>query len=385
MSNQEISRRVQELEVTYDSQSIVTSCCRNKVNGDENTETIQDRKSFAEDCDAIGYSQFGNTLEKALGASRVYKRTLWRESGISLATSAVRTQWSPFSGLSISQVSNMSVIAVPVHTSEIYGLEQYEINMSGLPLPRPATEFLTKVVPRSIAESEIDDQTPGISSTKSLAATFRVSIMERTNAIRRQSRDVSTSSLQDRRPPEAERPPSYLRGTRHLPDGVVSPTMTRDNLDQKSSYSAANFIPGDLNRRRKFANSPLSTTGSESSKKMTSRRVAIPAFPDSVHNNSTNTLFDSLNDKINPCQEGSSSKGSKEIPLISPKFQVVILGKSMVGKTSLAERVSSNFVFCSTKTDIMLSSSHKDTLHLILAITLTKPRLLFLVSPALST
>ena len=71
-------------------------------------------------------SQFGFSFEEDLLASRVYRRPLFSDSGLSLVTSAARTTASSIlSALSLTDVSNISILAVPVYADEISNKDRY--------------------------------------------------------------------------------------------------------------------------------------------------------------------------------------------------------------------------------------------------------------------
>jgi hypothetical protein len=135
-SNHDISRRLQNLENTYDSESILTTCFRNGNNvevaesGGEGAGVIPDQPISLEPNDSssgllsVG---FHFSFEIDLDTSRVYRRTQPYKSDVSFTSSAVRTHaWSVFSGLSLSQVSNISAIALPVYSDDIFNNEWYK-------------------------------------------------------------------------------------------------------------------------------------------------------------------------------------------------------------------------------------------------------------------
>jgi hypothetical protein len=65
-------------------------------------------------------------FEDDLGKSRVYKRTERYESDVSFSTSVVRDHaWSVFSGMSLSEISLISAIALPLHLDEVSNQEWY--------------------------------------------------------------------------------------------------------------------------------------------------------------------------------------------------------------------------------------------------------------------
>ena len=68
----------------------------------------------------------GFAFEEDLLASRVYRRPLFSNSGESLVTSAARsTASSILSALSLTDVSNISILAVPIYTYEISNSARY--------------------------------------------------------------------------------------------------------------------------------------------------------------------------------------------------------------------------------------------------------------------
>lgn len=134
-SNHDISNRLHQLKATRESESILPTCFRNNrgVEDDDST-TDPIRKSVQSEPNgsfAVRRSkELKFSLEGDLGSSRVYQRTQPYASDVSFTSSAVRSHaWSIFSGLSLSQVSSMSAIALPVHGNEIYNCEHYQIGI----------------------------------------------------------------------------------------------------------------------------------------------------------------------------------------------------------------------------------------------------------------
>lgn len=147
-SNQEISRRLRNLEGTYDSESVLTTCFRNG-NSDKATEKDGEHADFShnypfgpeihEFSSDQRRSRYCYTFERDLETSRVYKRTRNYESDVSFASSAIRTHsWSVFSGLSLSQVSKISAIGLPVYRDDIFNDESYKFESSKQPEPSGA-------------------------------------------------------------------------------------------------------------------------------------------------------------------------------------------------------------------------------------------------------
>lgn len=138
-NNQDISRRLRSIEDSLESRSIMTSCFRNGTmdglaEGEAETENIQQdvgppefrrtrsslvTQNFTEDASP-------NCFQADLGTSRVYKRTEQYESDVSFTSSAVRTHaWSIFPGLSLSEVSVISAIALPLCLDDVSNKEWY--------------------------------------------------------------------------------------------------------------------------------------------------------------------------------------------------------------------------------------------------------------------
>ncbi|KAK0517095.1 hypothetical protein JMJ35_000250 [Cladonia borealis] len=76
--------------------------------------------------DNVQRSKFGFVFEEDLFASRVYRKPLFSDSRLSLVTSAARTTASSvLSALSLTDVSNISILAVPVYAHEISNQDRY--------------------------------------------------------------------------------------------------------------------------------------------------------------------------------------------------------------------------------------------------------------------
>jgi hypothetical protein len=154
-SNMEISTRLQTLETTFETESILTACFRNgnPVEAREQEETSTDKalESFQPTTPTVRGSSstslqsldFNPAFEADLNDSRVYKRTQPYECDVSFTSSAVRSHsWSVFTGLSLSQISSISVIALPVYEYELFNEERYgfvPINRWSQATPKLAT------------------------------------------------------------------------------------------------------------------------------------------------------------------------------------------------------------------------------------------------------
>jgi hypothetical protein len=140
-SNQDISRRLQNLEDAAESWSITTRCFRNN-SGTEMVEEVKEQITTvaAERLSSDEYDRsdvnfqanaFQFAFENDLETSRVYQRTRCYSSDVSFTSSAVRTHaWSVFSGLSLAECSVISAIALPLYSREISNSQWYDFGKS---------------------------------------------------------------------------------------------------------------------------------------------------------------------------------------------------------------------------------------------------------------
>ncbi|PMD40475.1 hypothetical protein L207DRAFT_565925 [Hyaloscypha variabilis F] len=138
-SNHDISLRFQSIEENLETRSVLTYCYRNGSMPEVPEEELQaESASQQSDLDKVHCKvcnppdpdftddQIGFHVD--LGASRVYRRTEHYKSDVSFTSSAIRTHaWSVFSGLSLSEVSVISAIALPLYLDEIYNSSWYTL------------------------------------------------------------------------------------------------------------------------------------------------------------------------------------------------------------------------------------------------------------------
>ncbi|KAL2062167.1 hypothetical protein VTL71DRAFT_6433 [Oculimacula yallundae] len=138
-NNTDLARRLKNLEDMVESRSILTNCFRNGGSGfNDDAETINSQGfDISSNFDALNLhndsivvehhlsarhsnSIFQHSFEADLNRTRVYARTRLYSSDESFTTSVIRTHvWSVFSGLSLSEISNVSVIALPLYGYEL--------------------------------------------------------------------------------------------------------------------------------------------------------------------------------------------------------------------------------------------------------------------------
>ena len=76
-------------------------------------------------------SAFGFAFDKDLRASRVYGRLTYEASDLSLTSSRGRSRgWSVLSGISLLQISNISVVSLPITAAELYDSYHYSADTS---------------------------------------------------------------------------------------------------------------------------------------------------------------------------------------------------------------------------------------------------------------
>ncbi|KAG4436220.1 hypothetical protein IFR05_008316 [Cadophora sp. M221] len=135
-NNTDIARRLEDM---VESRSILTNCFRNgNACASINIETSYSRRSSTfgpsdnssvrnsspttrhQSAARFSGSIFQHSFEADLNTTRVYARTRLYGSDQSFTTSDVRTHvWSVFSGLSLSEISNIAVIALPLYLYEL--------------------------------------------------------------------------------------------------------------------------------------------------------------------------------------------------------------------------------------------------------------------------
>ncbi|MCJ1381068.1 hypothetical protein MMC17_004177 [Xylographa soralifera] len=131
--NQDIASRLKTLEVRHKARSTWEVGTQTSMD-----ETLDDKSTIrpwnAADDRAITTIPFVPatpytfTFEQDLQASRVYCRATRRNSALSHTSSIKDTVgWSVLSDLSLAQVSNISVFALPIAAAELYNYQDYEI------------------------------------------------------------------------------------------------------------------------------------------------------------------------------------------------------------------------------------------------------------------
>ncbi|KAH8791195.1 hypothetical protein BGZ57DRAFT_631001 [Hyaloscypha finlandica] len=169
-SNHDISLRLQSIEENFETGSVITYCFRNGSMPDFPEGEAHAERSSQLEFNSVENSSHGSNIptegragyrtgfEVDLGTSRVYRRTERFKSDVSFTSSAIRSHaWSIFSGLSLSEVSMLSAIALPLYLNEIYNNKWYS-TLS----PRPFVEDEMKSLPRESSTSHIPSYDPPV-------------------------------------------------------------------------------------------------------------------------------------------------------------------------------------------------------------------------------
>lgn len=125
--NEEMSLRLRNIDNAVAKKGQSTTL---KHDGDASTPSIRTVTPppgpFTDVTEGIQRKDAGFAFEEDLIASRVYRKPLFSESGESLVTSAARTTASSvLSALSLTDISNISILAVPVYAHEISNSARY--------------------------------------------------------------------------------------------------------------------------------------------------------------------------------------------------------------------------------------------------------------------
>ncbi|XEV00927.1 hypothetical protein FSHL1_006214 [Fusarium sambucinum] len=144
-SNHSLSRRLLNLEESLDAQTIASRRMSFLSFTDVTPQNIGSEKSqpsIAETDSTIDISKFD--FEDDLEASRAYRRAQRDTMDFSFRSSVARSNsWSVFSGMSLGDISIMSVIALPVYQEDLTNAQHYDFGNDTLVIteePQSATE-----------------------------------------------------------------------------------------------------------------------------------------------------------------------------------------------------------------------------------------------------
>ncbi|KAF9771574.1 hypothetical protein IL306_010780 [Fusarium sp. DS 682] len=145
-SNDDLSRRLMSIEDALDAQTIISRRMSFlSLPGSPSQDTIQQSESGTNQTSAtligtdsgIGISKFD--FEDDLESSRVYRRAQRETMDFSFRSSVARSRnWSVFSGLSLSDVSAISVIALPVYQNDLTNAQHYDFGEDAPVISEPS-------------------------------------------------------------------------------------------------------------------------------------------------------------------------------------------------------------------------------------------------------
>lgn len=126
-SNQDMGRRLRDMDhdTIHEAASTVMNSRDDASTNSSGTVTAPTHPP-GDVPEVIQRNRFGFAFEEDLFASCVYRRPLFSNSGESLMTSAVRTTSSSIlSALSLTDVSNITILAIPIYSHEISNSNRY--------------------------------------------------------------------------------------------------------------------------------------------------------------------------------------------------------------------------------------------------------------------
>lgn len=127
-SNQELSTRLSGLEGLLQAQTVASSHSTNQPDDEDDVSTIIPRRSFHTSLSekaAVMNARSIFAFDDDLYSSRVYVRALRRKSFRSLYSDSKSFGWSCLSALSMADVSNISVVSLPICGAELKNSEHY--------------------------------------------------------------------------------------------------------------------------------------------------------------------------------------------------------------------------------------------------------------------
>ncbi|KAF2801315.1 uncharacterized protein BDZ99DRAFT_483808 [Mytilinidion resinicola] len=175
-NNEELCKRLRNLEDTFDARNTLTRRLEDasiyEDNEEADSQTITTRRPMTErlggpvmQTDIIRFA-----FESDLETSRVYRNAQSSHCDASFASSVARTNaWSIFSGLSLADVSVISVIALPVYSVDIENRQWYTFgdvdkvsdSLAPVAVTMPLEKLLQAAATSDKEKSEVDlDQRP---------------------------------------------------------------------------------------------------------------------------------------------------------------------------------------------------------------------------------
>jgi hypothetical protein len=126
--NQRLGKRLRNLEDSFDAMSIITRDVEtNSLAPEADDATITSaRPSAGNRVSILEAIKVRFAFDEDLQSSRVYRTMQNKNCNHSIVSSVIRTQtWSIFSGLSLADISVISVIALPLYPEDVQGHPKY--------------------------------------------------------------------------------------------------------------------------------------------------------------------------------------------------------------------------------------------------------------------
>ena len=165
-SNQELCKRLKNLEDAFDARSTITKKFDDlSLMSREDSETITAaRPSNNKRTSIIEVVRVRFAFDADLESSRVYRMARNDCCDRSFASSAIRTNaWSIFSGISLADISVISVVALPLYPGDIMNQEHYSFGDTKVPqLLEPAALWTNS---QSVVEIESPQPKGAFSAT----------------------------------------------------------------------------------------------------------------------------------------------------------------------------------------------------------------------------
>ncbi|KAL1604102.1 hypothetical protein SLS60_005694 [Paraconiothyrium brasiliense] len=172
--NQRLGKRLRNLEDAFDAMSIVTRDMDNNSLAPEadNATITSARPSASNRVSILEAVKVRFAFDEDLQSSRVYRTMQHRNCDHSIVSSVIRTQtWSIFSGLSLADISVISVIALPLYPEDVRDHSEYYQFGQTEPAEIAATWTNAQVIIETGASGENNENIPGQKVSSSMEST----------------------------------------------------------------------------------------------------------------------------------------------------------------------------------------------------------------------
>lgn len=199
--SEDVSRRLATIETEKSSLKQAGASIKSSFgeNDEDDASTILPPRTFVPDegvkQTSVSTSQFDFLLESALHESRVYARLTHRHSASSFPLDAGSlTGMSFLSGISLAQVSNISVISLPIFHYEVLNPQNYTIKYEGSNKADNKTSKLDSAV-RPLASFKFDVPMVAMEQTNNAKSPIATSGSQTPNLIHDAAEDLSINAI----------------------------------------------------------------------------------------------------------------------------------------------------------------------------------------------